>query len=298
MREVGEFVFCPHDKRQRLGRVADSTEDDVERALVAATAGQRLWDKTDGAYRAAILERCADLYERHRERLMAIIVREAGKTLGNALGDVREAVDFLRYYAVEARRLFGAPQQLKGVTGETNIYSLSGRGPFACISPWNFPLAIFTGQIAGAVAAGSCVVAKPAEQTPLTAYAAMQLFYEAGMPRDVIQLLPGDGRVGAALVSDPRVRGVAFTGSNETAWRIQKSLTERRGEIVPFIAETGGINAMIVDSSALPEQVTRDVIVSAFDSAGQRCSATRVLFVQDDVADKMIEMMVGATEML
>ena len=296
--EVGEFVFCPHDKRQRLGRVADSTEDDVERALVAATAGQRLWDKTDGAHRAAILEKCADLYERHRERLMAIIVREAGKTLGNALGDVREAVDFLRYYAVEARRLFGAPQQLKGVTGETNIYSLSGRGPFACISPWNFPLAIFTGQIAGAVAAGSCVVAKPAEQTPLTAYAAMQLFYEAGMPRDVIQLLPGDGRVGAALVSDPRVRGVAFTGSNETAWRIQKSLTERRGEIVPFIAETGGINAMIVDSSALPEQVTRDVIVSAFDSAGQRCSATRVLFVQDDVADKMIEMMVGATEML
>ena len=296
--DVGDFVFCPHDKRQRLGRVANSTAEDIERALVAATEGQRLWDKTDGEHRAAILEKCADLYERHRERLMAIIVREAGKTLGNALGDVREAVDFLRYYAIEARRLFGSPQQLKGVTGETNVYSLSGRGPFACISPWNFPLAIFTGQIAGAVAAGNCVVAKPAEQTPLTAYAAIQLFHEAGMPRDVLQLLPGDGHVGAALVSDPRVRGVAFTGSNETAWRIQKSLTERRDEIVPFIAETGGINAMIVDSSALPEQVTRDVVVSAFDSAGQRCSATRVLFIQDDVADKMIEMIVGATEML
>ncbi len=296
--DAGEFVFCPHDKRQRLGRVVNAAAEDVERALSAATAGQNGWDKTDGAHRAAILEKCGDLFERNRERLMAIIVREAGKTLENALGDIREAVDFLRYYANEARRLFGAPKELKGVTGETNLYGLSGRGPFVCISPWNFPLAIFTGQIAGALAAGNCVLAKPAEQTPLTAFVAVELFYEAGMPRDALQLVPGDGGIGAALVADPRVRGVAFTGSNETAWRIQKSLADRRGEIIPFIAETGGINAMIVDSSALPEQVTHDVVQSAFDSAGQRCSATRVLFLQEDVADKMIEMLVGATEML
>ena len=213
---------------------------------------------------------------------MAVISREAGKTFGNALGDVREAVDLLCYYAVEGRQLLGAPQQLKGVTEETNIHGLSGRGSLAYISPWNFPPAIFTDQIEGAVAAGNYVVAKPAEQTPLTADAAMHLLNEAGMPRDLQQLLLGDGRVGAALVSDPRVRGVTFTGSNEITWRIQKSLTEWRGEIIPFIAETGGINAMIVDLSALPEQVKRDVIVPAFDSAGQRCSATRVLFVQDD----------------
>ncbi|MEM7750285.1 MAG: bifunctional proline dehydrogenase/L-glutamate gamma-semialdehyde dehydrogenase PutA, partial [Pseudomonadota bacterium] len=296
--QSGEFVFCPHDRRQRLGRVANCTVEDVDRALAAAHAGQAHWDATDGEHRAQLLEACADLYERNRERLMAIIVREAGKTLENALGDVREAVDFLRYYAVEARRLFGKPQNLKGVTGETNLYGLTGRGPFACISPWNFPLAIFTGQIAGALAAGNCVLAKPAEQTPLTAFAAAQLFHEAGLPRDVLQLLPGDGSIGAALVSDRRVRGVAFTGSNETAWRIQRALVDRRGEIIPFIAETGGINAMIADSSALPEQVTRDVIQSAFDSAGQRCSATRVLFLQDDVADKMIEMLIGATDVL
>ncbi|MEM6495900.1 MAG: bifunctional proline dehydrogenase/L-glutamate gamma-semialdehyde dehydrogenase PutA [Pseudomonadota bacterium] len=296
--ESGDFVFCPHDKRQRLGRLVNSSHEDIEQSLAAAHAAQMAWDQTDGEQRAQLLEACADLYERNCARLMAIIVREAGKTLENALGDVREAVDFLRYYAVEARRLFGEPQNLKGVTGETNLYGMTGRGPFACISPWNFPLAIFTGQIAGALAAGNCVLAKPAEQTPLTAFAATQLFYEAGMPRDVLQLLPGDGATGAALVSDPRVRGVAFTGSNETAWRIQRALVDRKGEIIPFIAETGGINAMIADSSALPEQVTRDIIKSAFDSAGQRCSATRVLFLQDDVADKMIEMLVGATEIL
>ena len=296
--DAGEFVFCPHDKRQRLGRVANSEAADIDRALAAATSGQAGWDQTDGEQRAAVLEKCADLFERNRERLMAIIVREAGKTLENALGDIREAVDFLRYYAIEARRLFGQPVELKGVTGETNLYALSGRGPFVCISPWNFPLAIFTGQIAGALAAGNCVLAKPAEQTPLTAFVATQLFYEAGIPRDALQLVPGDGSVGAALVSDTRVRGIAFTGSNETAWRIQKALADRRGEIIPFIAETGGINAMIVDSSALPEQVTHDVVQSAFDSAGQRCSATRVLFLQDDVADKMIEMLVGATQVL
>jgi len=211
---------------------------------------------------------------------------------------VREAVDFLRYYAAEARRLFDAPIALGGPTGETNLLTLRGRGPFACISPWNFPLAIFTGQVAAALAAGNPVLAKPAEQTPITAFLAVELLHEAGVPPGVLHLLPGAGAVGAALVKDPRVMGVAFTGSNETGWAIQRALTERRGAIVPFIAETGGLNAMIADSSALPEQVIRDVVRSAFDSAGQRCSAARLFFVQEDVAPGMIEMLVGAVEAL
>lgn len=290
-----DLVTCPHDRRQRLGTVAMATPEDVEAATTSAAASQKGWDRLGGEGRAALLEKAADLYERDCARLMAVIVREAGKTLENALGDVREAVDFLRYYANEARRHFGEPMRLPGPTGEVNLLSLHGRGAFGCISPWNFPLAIFTGQIAGALAAGNTVLAKPAEQTPITAFVATQLFHEAGVPGDVLHLLPGDGATGAALVSDKRVSGIAFTGSNETAWAIQKGLAGRRGAIVPFIAETGGINAMIADSTALPEQVTRDVIRGAFDSAGQRCSATRVLFVQDDVADKLIDMLAGAT---
>ncbi|MGI9524448.1 MAG: bifunctional proline dehydrogenase/L-glutamate gamma-semialdehyde dehydrogenase PutA [Hyphomicrobiaceae bacterium] len=296
--DIANVVYCPHDRRERLGRVRQATQADVELAFDSAHAASRSWDQRGGEERAVILERVADLYERRRDRLMAVIVREAGKTLANALGDVREAVDFLRYYANEARRLFADSTDLPGPTGETNVLSLCGRGPFVCISPWNFPLAIFTGQIAGALAAGNTVLAKPAAQTPLTAFAAVQLFHEAGVPGDVLHLLPGDGTVGALLVADARSRGVAFTGSNETAWSIQKALTDRRDEIVPFIAETGGVNAVIVDSSALLEQVTRDVIFSAFDSAGQRCSAARVLFVQDDIADDLIAMLVGASEML
>ncbi len=229
---------------------------------------------------------------------MAVMVREAGKTVENALGDVREAVDFLRYYAAQARRLFAGPVSLRGPTGETNLLELRGRGPFACISPWNFPLAIFTGQVAAALAAGNPVLAKPAEQTPITAFLAVQLLHEAGVPPSVLQLLPGTGAVGAALVKDPRVAGVAFTGSNATGWAIQRALADRRGAIVPFIAETGGLNAMIADSSALPEQVIRDVVRSAFDSAGQRCSAARLFFVQEDVAKPMIDMLVGAVEAL
>ncbi len=230
--------------------------------------------------------------------LLAVISREAGKTLDNAQADLREAVDFLRYYAAEARRLFSGPIALPGPTGERNTLDLRGRGPFACISPWNFPLAIFAGQVAAALAAGNPVLAKPAEQTPITAWLAVKLLHEAGILRGVLQFLPGDGKVGAALVRDPRVKGIVFTGSNETAWIIQKSLAERRGAIVPFIAETGGINAMIADSSALPEQVVRDVVRSAFDSAGQRCSAARVLFVQSDIAERVIAMIAGATEAL
>jgi RHH-type proline utilization regulon transcriptional repressor/proline dehydrogenase/delta 1-pyrroline-5-carboxylate dehydrogenase len=229
---------------------------------------------------------------------MAAMVREAGKTLENALGDVREAVDFLRYYASQARRRFAEPIALPGPTGETNLLELRGRGPFACISPWNFPLAIFTGQVAAALAAGNPVLAKPAEQTPITAFLAVQLLHEAGVPPGVLHLLPGAGPVGAALVRDPRVAGVAFTGSNTTGWAIQKALADRRAAMVPLIAETGGLNAMIADSSALPEQVIRDLVRSAFDSAGQRCSAARIFFVQEDVADTMVDMLVGAVEAL
>ena len=288
-------VLCPHDRRERIGTVRTADAAAIEardrgRARGGATPG------TGSAARRArdILDQAADLYERDRVRLMAVMVREAGKTLENALGDVREAVDFLRYYAAEARRLFAAPSRCRGPTGETNTLELRARGPFACISPWNFPLAIFTGQVAAALAAGNPVLAKPAEQTPIMAFLAVRLLHEAGVPPGVLHLLPGDGAVGAALVKDPRVAGVAFTGSNDTGWAIQRALAERRGAIVPFIAETGGLNAMIADSSALPEQVIRDVVRSAFDSAGQRCSAARLFFVQEDVARPMIDMLVGA----
>ena len=242
-----EPVLCPHDRQHRVGTVRTADSAAIETALASAHAPRRTWDRLGGDARARILDKAADLYERDRVRLMAVMVREAGKTLDNALGDVREAVDFLRYYAAEARRLFGGPVALPGPTGETNLLELRGRGPFACISPWNFPLAIFTGQVAAALAAGNPVLAKPAEQTPIAALLAVQLLHEAGVPPDVLHLLPGDGAVGAALVKDPRVAGVAFTGSNETGWAIQRALAERRGAIVPFIAETGGLNAMIAD---------------------------------------------------
>ncbi|HWB45774.1 MAG TPA: bifunctional proline dehydrogenase/L-glutamate gamma-semialdehyde dehydrogenase PutA [Hyphomicrobiaceae bacterium] len=297
-KETVELVLCPHDRRQRLGTVRTANAATIEAALKNAQGALSAWDRVGGPARAQILERAADLFERDRARLMAVMVREAGKTLENALGDVREAVDFLRYYAGEARRLFSGPVTFKGVTGESNTMALHGRGPFVCISPWNFPLAIFTGQVAAALAAGNTVLAKPAEQTPITAFLAAGLLHEAGVPPSVLSLLPGGGAVGAALVKDPRVAGVAFTGSNATAWAIQDALADRRGAIVPFIAETGGINAMIADSSALPEQVIRDVMRSAFDSAGQRCSAARLFFVQDDVAKRMIDMLVGAVEAL
>jgi RHH-type transcriptional regulator, proline utilization regulon repressor / proline dehydrogenase / delta 1-pyrroline-5-carboxylate dehydrogenase len=295
---AGEAALCPHDRRRRIGTVHAADGAQVERAIVGAARAVHAWDRLGGPARAAILDKAADLYERHRARLMAVMVREAGKTLENALADVREAVDFLRYYAAEARRLFSGPVALNGPTGETNSVEFRSRGPFACISPWNFPLAIFTGQVAAALAAGNPVLAKPAEQTPIVAFLAAQLLNEAGLPAGVLQLLPGDGAVGAALVRDTRVAGVAFTGSNATAWAIQKALAERQGAIVPFIAETGGLNAMIADSSALPEQAIRDVVRSAFDSAGQRCSAARLFFVQEDVAGPMLDMLVGAVEAL
>ena len=292
------LVRCPHDRRERIGTVERVSDAEIEAALASATACAHAFEHSGVEARAVALERASSLMERDRARLMSVIVREAGKTLGAAHDEVSEAVDLLRYYALEARRLFAHPTMLPGVTGEHNTSSWRARGPIACISPWNFPLAIFTGQVAAALAAGNPVLAKSAPQTPVTAFLATQLFHEAGIPGNALHLVPGDGRVGAALVGDARTKGVAFTGSNDTAWAIQRALTDRRGVMVPFIAETGGLNAMIADSSALPEQVVRDLVRSAFDSAGQRCSAARVLFVHADVADKMITMLTGAIEEL
>ncbi len=294
----GEITLCPHDRRQRIGKVTNAEDDDIEAALAVATDYAATWEATPVDTRAAILERTADLMERNRPRLMALIIREGGKTLTAAHDEIREAADFLRYYATEARRLFSEPTNLKSPTGETNTLSLRGRGPFASICPWNFPLAIFVGQAAAAIAAGNPVIAKPALQTPLTAYVATELFIQAGLPAPVLQLLPGGGTVGEALIRDHRIKGVVFTGSTETAWAIQRTLAERRGPIVPFIAETAGLNAMIADSSALPEQVVRDVVKSAYDSAGQRCSATRILFLQDEIANPTIAMLAGAVTAL
>jgi RHH-type proline utilization regulon transcriptional repressor/proline dehydrogenase/delta 1-pyrroline-5-carboxylate dehydrogenase len=227
---------------------------------------------------------------------MALLAREAGKTLPDALGEVREAADFCRYYAMLARAHFAAPEGLRGPTGESNDLYLAGRGPFVCVSPWNFPLAIFVGQVAAAYAAGNAVVAKPAEQTPLVAFRAIELLQAAGIPPDALAFIPGRGEeVGARLVSDLRTAGVAFTGSTATARAINRALAAREGPIVPFIAETGGLNAMIVDSSALPEQVVTDVIASAFNSSGQRCSALRVLCLQKDIAPRVLTLLAGAT---
>jgi RHH-type proline utilization regulon transcriptional repressor/proline dehydrogenase/delta 1-pyrroline-5-carboxylate dehydrogenase len=227
--------------------------------------------------------------------VLALCIREAGKTVMDALAELREAVDFCRYYAARCRADFGKPTLMPGPTGERNQLALHGRGVFACISPWNFPLAIFMGQVTAALAAGNAVIAKPAEQTPLIAGLAVAILHRAGVPGDVLHLLPGDGAtVGAPLVTDPRIAGVAFTGSTETARLINRVLAAKDGPIVPLIAETGGQNALIVDSSALPEQVVRDTVVSGFQSAGQRCSALRVLFVQQDIAPKLTEMLAGA----
>ncbi len=275
-------VRSPADHRVRAGQVGESSAEHVDAAIEAAFEAASDWNATSADARAAILERAADLFQENAPRLMALCLREAGKTLPDAVSEIREAVDYCRYYAVRARRDFSRPIELPGPTGESNQLEWRGRGVFACISPWNFPLAIFAGQVTAALAAGNAVVAKPAEQTPLIAAEAVRLLHRAGVPTNVLHLLPGPGEaVGAQIVSDPRVAGVAFTGSTETARLINQSLANRPGPIVPLIAETGGQNAMIVDSTALPEQVVGDCITSAFQSAGQRCSALRVLFVQD-----------------
>ncbi len=292
-------VRAPHNRDDQVGQVTWATESHALEALEVASRAFPAWNGRPVEERAACLERYADLLEQHMEELMAICCREAGKTLQDGIDEVREAVDFCRYYALQGRSRFGRPIALPGPTGESNELYLEGRGVFLCISPWNFPLAIYTGQMMAALVAGNAVIAKPAEQTSLLAARAHELMLEAGFPKDVVQFLPGDGAtVGGALVPDERIAGVAFTGSTQVAHLLNRQLAGRPGAIVPLIAETGGQNAMIVDSSALPEQVVRDVLQSAFASAGQRCSALRVLYVQRDVADRMESLLAGAMQEL
>jgi RHH-type transcriptional regulator, proline utilization regulon repressor / proline dehydrogenase / delta 1-pyrroline-5-carboxylate dehydrogenase len=288
----------PADRRVLVGAIDDAGASRIDAELDVLALGWREWDAAGGTHRAVVLERAADLIEASRDELLFLLAREGGKTLADGIAEIREAADHCRWYALHARRDFAEPRELPGPTGERNTWALGGRGVFAAISPWNFPLAIFTGQVAAALAAGNAVAAKPAEQTPLAAARAVALLLQAGVPQTVLALLPGDGTVGQALVHDERIAGVAFTGGTETARLIAQSLAARAGPIVPFIAETGGINAMIVDSSALAEQVVTDVLTGAFGSAGQRCSALRLLCLQDDIADRVLRMLRGAAETL
>ncbi|WGS22075.1 MULTISPECIES: bifunctional proline dehydrogenase/L-glutamate gamma-semialdehyde dehydrogenase PutA [unclassified Bradyrhizobium] len=274
------------------------TAEQANAAVVAARRGFTAWNATPAQKRADILDKAANLLEQRRAHFVALLQSEGGKTLDDALSEVREATDFCRYYAALGRKLFGDGEAMPGPTGESNVLVLRGRGAFVAISPWNFPLAIFLGQVSAALMAGNAVIAKPAEQTPLVAAEAVRLLHEAGVPASALHLVQGDGAIGAALVAHPQIAGVVFTGSTEVARSINRTLAAKDGPIVPLIAETGGINAMIVDATALPEQVADDVVTSAFRSAGQRCSALRLLFVQDDVADRTIEMIAGAAREL
>ena len=293
---VERAVVSPIDGRP-IGSVAEADEAIVRAAVAAAAAGFSAWAALPVDERAAALERAADRVEAERGPLLALLQNEAGKTLDDALAEWREAVDYCRYYAAQARTAL-APQPMPGPTGESNELRYRGRGVFVCISPWNFPLAIFLGQVSAALLAGNTVVAKPAEQTPLTAALAVSLLHDAGVPKPALHFVPGDGKVGAMLVADPRIAGVVFTGSTEVARAINRNLSEKTGPIAPLIAETGGINAMIVDATALPEQVADDVVASAFRSAGQRCSALRLLCLQDEVAERMLDMLIGAAREL
>jgi RHH-type proline utilization regulon transcriptional repressor/proline dehydrogenase/delta 1-pyrroline-5-carboxylate dehydrogenase len=288
-------VTDPAQTDRVVGYAKNATVHEVEIALDSASQAATKWANTAASTRADMLEKAGELFEQHHAELMYLAIREAGKTIPDAIAEVREAVDFCYYYAQQAREKLAEPVSLVGPTGETNQLFLHGRGPIVCISPWNFPLAIFAGQVMAALVAGNPVIAKPAEQTPLIAALAVRLLHEAGIPRDVLQLLTGSGRtLGTPLVKDKRVKGVIFTGSTEVAKLIQMNLAQRDGEIVPLVAETGGQNCMLVDSSALPEQVVEDVLRSAFGSAGQRCSALRVLYLQDEIADRVIPMLAGA----
>lgn len=290
----GHEVFDPADHQRSIGSVIHATAEDLENAIVRAERVFPQWTATPVDQRASYLEDLANLVESNRAELLALLVREGGKTLADALGEVRETVDYCRYYAMMARQTL-ATKILRGPTGELNQYETNGRGIFLCISPWNFPLAIFSGQVLAAAVAGNCVLAKPALQTPLIAAKIVALMHEAGIPEEVVQLLPGKGsEIGAAAVKDERISGIMLTGSTETARTINQVLANRKGPIIPLIAETGGQNAMIADSTALTEQLVVDVVTSAFNSAGQRCSALRVLFLQEDNADVVIEMIRGA----
>ncbi|MCL4408785.1 MAG: bifunctional proline dehydrogenase/L-glutamate gamma-semialdehyde dehydrogenase PutA, partial [Gammaproteobacteria bacterium] len=292
-------VTSPQQSTHQIGTIGWADADLAAEALSIANAAYPRWTNTDVNVRAEALEKLADLLEENLHELIALCTLEAGKTLQDGIDEVREAVDFCRYYAIQARKLMGAGEKLPGPTGETNELFVQGRGTFICISPWNFPLAIFLGQVTAALATGNCVIAKPAEQTGLVAYRAVQFALEAGIPGDVLQFLPGKGaEVGSYLVSQDAIAGVCFTGSTNTAQAINRALAARTGALVPLIAETGGQNAMLVDSTALPEQAVTDIVGSAFKSAGQRCSALRVLYIQDDVADRVLELLKGAMQEL
>lgn len=289
----------PSDNAELIGTCVFADRGAVDMALNSSMKGQPKWDRAGAGERSAVLRKAAQLFEEQAPELIALCVKEAGKTIPDAIAELREATDFLNYYACEAEKHYGTVVTLPGPTGERNTMGMRARGIFVCISPWNFPLAIFTGQVAAALAAGNAVLAKPAEQTPLVAYRAFQLLLEAGVPPDVLHFLPGEGAdIGAYAVSDARVAGVAFTGSTETARRINRTLAQRDGPIATLIAETGGQNAMFADSSALPEQVVLDAVYSAFNSAGQRCSALRILCLQEEIAPRVIEMLKGCMEEL
>ncbi|MEZ5937222.1 MAG: bifunctional proline dehydrogenase/L-glutamate gamma-semialdehyde dehydrogenase PutA [Hyphomonadaceae bacterium] len=294
----GEAMRAPADGSRQIARVSEASQADVDAAYAAALAAQPDWDARGGVGRARILRAAADVLESDTDRFVALIAREGGRTLDDGVSEVREAVDFLRFYASEAERSFAGPERLPGPAGETNHLEMMGRGVFACISPWNFPLAIFTGQIAGALAAGNAVIAKPAEQTPLIAFEAVKLLHKAGVPAGVLHLVTGAGEVGAMLTGHRDCGGVAFTGSTEVARIINRTLAAKDGPIAPLIAETGGLNAMFVDTTALAEQVVDDVVMSAFRSAGQRCSALRLLFLPHDTADAILTMLEGAMDLL
>jgi RHH-type proline utilization regulon transcriptional repressor/proline dehydrogenase/delta 1-pyrroline-5-carboxylate dehydrogenase len=282
-----------------LFTVQKASAQDISSQFDAAQKTFEIWSKRSVSDRAKILRRAADLLEEKRHLFYALLIKEAGKTISNAVGEVREAVDYCRYYAVQAEKLMNEPVTFPGPTGESNQMTYSARGVMACISPWNFPLAIFAGQIMGALSVGNTVLAKPAHQTPQIAMATVSLFHEAGVPKDVLQLMIADRRSITELVlNDPRLSGVLFTGSTDTARQINQTLANKPGPIIPFLAETGGQNAMIADSTALLEQLVIDVMQSAFDSAGQRCSALRVLFIQDDIADSFITMLKGSMDLL
>ncbi|MBA2649195.1 MAG: bifunctional proline dehydrogenase/L-glutamate gamma-semialdehyde dehydrogenase PutA [Legionella sp.] len=288
-------VHAPQQVSRVIGFVQDSTFEEVEKALTTAQIGFKTWGTTPVSQRADCLYRFADLLQSKQAQLLALLCLEGGKTRVDSLSEIREAIDFCRYYALKAQQMMAQPCHLKGYTGELNELSLHPRGIVLCISPWNFPLAIFVGQVVAGLATGNCVIAKPAEQTPLIATLVTSLLHEAGIPGGALQLLPGPGdTIGKALVEDRRIKAVLFTGSTATATHINQALAARGGEIIPLIAETGGQNAMIVDSSALLEQVVNDVMGSAFGSAGQRCSAVRVLFVQAEVYDKLMQLLKGA----
>ncbi len=297
--DVSVPVASPANLRDVVGMTRDASAQEIVAAMEGCARAQPAWDARGAAERADCLERAAQLLEQRRPLFLSLLVREAGKTLPDAVAELREAVDFCRYYATRGRELCGAPLQLHGPTGERNLLSMHGRGVFVCISPWNFPLAIFTGQVVAALMTGNAVVAKPAPATPLIAHAMTRLLHEAGIPADVLQLTPADGPpFGAVALVHPALAGVAFTGSTATAAGINRVLANRDGPIVPLIAETGGVNAMIVDSTALAEQVVDDAVTSAFTSAGQRCSALRVLYLQEEIADHVLGMLVGAMQCL